>query len=691
MRRALPALALLALIVLAGPAGASTVIPLTDEDLSAGADVIVRGHVARIISHADASGEIATYITLSVHEILKGALAVSELTIRESGGTVGDRHTWASANPQFVVGEPVLLFLDQRDDGTLRTYQFYMGKFTIVTDPGSGDQVALRGVPSQVTVLGGLIAPPVRAGEVARGLDEFRRFIVEHAFDPTPPSVRPRPLLPVLSASVPTEGTIEDHQEFRFIVDPDPPSPVNPSQLTPRWIQADTNTPVTIRIFASGEPAAPSLGFDQVRAAMRAWSRVPTSSFRFVEGAPIAGNNGHVTDGVSAVSFRDPLGQISNPSGCSGILAMTWTSWSGSLQGQTTVNGRTFGRMVEADVVTADGWTGCGFYENFGNFTTTMVHELGHGLGLGHSADFSSDFVNLGGRSGATMNAFVHFDGRGNGLHADDRAGVTFIYPGRTLAIQIVGSGTVTSGTDGLSCPADCVAGFAPNSTVILTPTAAPGWAFSGFSGSGCGPAVVMSADRTCTATFASGTPGTFQDVTTTHPFYPWIEEVAGAGIAGGCSTNPPLFCPNDVIVRSVMAGWLLRGMHGGGFVPPPPIGMFADVSIFDPAAPWIEQLAREAVTSGCGQNPPIFCPGSGVTRGQMAVFLLRAEHGPSYQPPPATGMFTDVPANHMFARWIEQLAREGITQGCGPTTYCPDATVTRGQMAVFVARAFGL
>jgi hypothetical protein len=75
-----------------------------------------------------------------------------------------------------------------------------------------------------------------------------------------------------------------------------------------------------------------------------------------------------------------------------------------------------------------------------------------------------------------------------------------------------------------------------------------------------------------------------------------------------------------------------------------------------------------------------------------MAVFLLRATHGAGYAPPAATGtMFADVPASHPFATWIEQLAREGITGGCGSGMYCPDATVTRGQMAVFLARAFDL
>ena len=75
-----------------------------------------------------------------------------------------------------------------------------------------------------------------------------------------------------------------------------------------------------------------------------------------------------------------------------------------------------------------------------------------------------------------------------------------------------------------------------------------------------------------------------------------------------------------------------------------------------------------------------------------MAVFLLRGIHGAAFDPPPATGtVFTDVPISHPFAKWIEQLARDGITAGCAstPSRYCPDAAVTRGAMAVFLIRAF--
>jgi len=74
-----------------------------------------------------------------------------------------------------------------------------------------------------------------------------------------------------------------------------------------------------------------------------------------------------------------------------------------------------------------------------------------------------------------------------------------------------------------------------------------------------------------------------------------------------------------------------------------------------------------------------------------MAVFLLRSEHGLSYLPASATGIFSDVPVSYWAADWIEQLSREAITSGCGVGIYCPDSPVTRAQMAVFLVRTFKL
>jgi S-layer homology domain len=95
-------------------------------------------------------------------------------------------------------------------------------------------------------------------------------------------------------------------------------------------------------------------------------------------------------------------------------------------------------------------------------------------------------------------------------------------------------------------------------------------------------------------------------------------------------------------------------------------------------------------ITAGC--SPTQYCPDDPVTRGQMAVFLIRAVLGITAQdtpPSPATPFFTDVPAAHPFFSFIQKMRELGITSGCTATTYRPDAPATRGQMAVFLIRAF--
>ncbi len=59
--------------------------------------------------------------------------------------------------------------------------------------------------------------------------------------------------------------------------------------------------------------------------------------------------------------------------------------------------------------------------------------------------------------------------------------------------------------------------------------------------------------------------------------------------------------------------------------------------------------------------------------------------------PPPVTASFSDVPTGHIFFQYIEALNASGITGGCGNGKYCPDNPLTRGQMAVFLAKALGL
>jgi hypothetical protein len=183
--------------------------------------------------------------------------------------------------------------------------------------------------------------------------------------------------------------------------------------------------------------------------------------------------------------------------------------------------------------------------------------------------------------------------------------------------------------------------------------------------------------------------PQSFGDVPTTHWAWSWIERLFAAGITSGCGSGN--YCPNNPVTRAEMAIFLERGIHGSSYTPPAATGtVFGDVPISHWAADWIEQLSADGITSGCGGGN--YCPNNAVTRAEMAIFLLRSKHGSSYTPPAATGtVFGDVPISHWAAAWIEQLAAEGITSGCGGGNYCPNQSVTRAEMAIFLVRTFDL
>lgn len=182
----------------------------------------------------------------------------------------------------------------------------------------------------------------------------------------------------------------------------------------------------------------------------------------------------------------------------------------------------------------------------------------------------------------------------------------------------------------------------------------------------------------------------TFADVPTDHWAWSFIEQLFLSDLTRGCGNG--LYCPNSHVSRAQMAVFLQKGRKGANHQPPPASGtVFADVPTTHWAASWIEELYADGITGGCGSNPLRYCPANPVTRAQMAVFLIRSKYGPGYVPPASEGLFADVPPSHWAARWIEQLARDGISSGCGHNLFCPDGLVTRAQMAVFLVKTFNL
>ncbi|MDH5292871.1 MAG: carboxypeptidase regulatory-like domain-containing protein [Acidimicrobiia bacterium] len=174
-----------------------------------------------------------------------------------------------------------------------------------------------------------------------------------------------------------------------------------------------------------------------------------------------------------------------------------------------------------------------------------------------------------------------------------------------------------------------------------------------------------------------------FLDVPADHLFHGDITWLRAAGITFGC--NPPdntMFCPDDPVTRAQMASFLVRALD----LPASSADYFTDdeASVHEGD---INSIYEASITMGC--NPPVnsmFCPEDLVTRAQMASFLVRALDLPAS----TTDYFTDDEST-VHEGDINSLAESGITKGCNPPDndeFCPDETMTRGQMAAFLHRA---
>ena len=116
---------------------------------------------------------------------------------------------------------------------------------------------------------------------------------------------------------------------------------------------------------------------------------------------------------------------------------------------------------------------------------------------------------------------------------------------------------------------------------------------------------------------------------------------------------------------------------------------LFGDVPLGYWAYDYITGIYNTGITTGCSQSPLMYCPDISVTREQMAVFITRA-----LNQMPADGYcgdispFSDVGFDRWSCKYIKRFAELGITTGYGDGRFGPGDSVTREQMAVFITKA---
>jgi M6 family metalloprotease-like protein len=167
-----------------------------------------------------------------------------------------------------------------------------------------------------------------------------------------------------------------------------------------------------------------------------------------------------------------------------------------------------------------------------------------------------------------------------------------------------------------------------------------------------------------------------FEDVLQDDWAWASVEALTASGITTGTDENH--FSPIEGTTRAEMAVFLGRAIYGtknppdqeideedGGEETNPTEPIFDDVDFDHWAVGWIEQLYRDGLTKGCNQEGNLFCPDALITRDQMAVFLSRYLFGIEDNLIDYQGIFVDISEAHWAANEIEQLYLAGITKGC--------------------------
>lgn len=159
--------------------------------------------------------------------------------------------------------------------------------------------------------------------------------------------------------------------------------------------------------------------------------------------------------------------------------------------------------------------------------------------------------------------------------------------------------------------------------------------------------------------------------------YEPDIDAIAAAGITNGC--RPEYYCPFSYVSRAEMASFLQRALG----LATPNVDFFWD-DTFSSHQSAINAIAEADISAGCGGGR--YCPDMTLSRAEMAEFLARA-----LELPPSTHdwFWDDNGTIHESA--INSLADAGITRGCGYGQFCPFGGLTRGEMARFLVNALNL
>lgn len=399
---------------IAAPLAATTIVMPTDDQLIDKSGTVVIGTVQHV-APIERNGTIYTEAIITVEQLLKGSTVAPSITVREIGGRIGERFNIVFGNPEFATGERVLLFLGQASDGSYRTKDLFVGKFT-EKRTRRGEKVWHRSedhIGTQLLDRNGNQLPPGR--EVARERGAFERYIVERG---NGRKQAPQYHVEVSDAELTATSGSSISASFTLISEP----------TIYRWFAFERGQTATWYSVGT-QPGYGDGGISETRSGMGAWTSYSGANIRFSYGGASPQSVGGLSspNGVNEVVLNDPLNEIegsysANSGGVVGRGGFNNTgsggSWTSTFTADASHPARTFSttyNIIEGNLVIQNGVSpSSGISSTL--LAEIIAHEFGHTLGIGHSSD-------------GTALMYATLSGGGPTLRADDQTAARWLYP----------------------------------------------------------------------------------------------------------------------------------------------------------------------------------------------------------------------------------------------------------------------